>query len=335
MIGARAAAADGDGDGIGHIPVLLEKVLEFLKPKAGGRYLDGTLGLGGHARALLERAPDALLCGLDRDGAALERARERLAAFGERARLFHTPFSDFAAALDELGWNEVDGMLLDLGVSSMQLDTAERGFSFRADGPLDMRMDPASGRPSAHHLVNRERFDTLKQIIAELGEEPQAGRIARLIVEERQKSPIESTGRLAALVERAYPPAWRAKARNHPATRTFQALRMAVNDEPGELRRFLDAALPRLRVGGRLAVISFHSLEDRLVKQAMRAWAQGCICPRHVPRCICGHEPEALVLTKKPVCPDPEEVARNPRASSAKLRVAEKTASAVKEGAGS
>ena len=309
-----------------HIPVLLEETLHFLAPREGGRYLDGTVGLGGHAEAVLRHGAE--LCGLDKDRSALDLAGGRLQVFGERVRLFLLPFSEFARALDELGWGEVDGMLLDIGASSMQFDTAERGFSFLADGPLDMRMNPDPGTASAWHLVNRERPDVLKRIIAELGEEPQAGRIARMIAEERQKTPIDGTRQLAALVERAYPPAWRAKARNHPATRTFQALRMTVNDELGELRRFLAAALSRLRVGGRLAVISFHSLEDRMVKHAMREWAQGCLCPRHLPRCVCGHLPEARVLTKKPVCASPEEVAHNPRASSAKLRVAEKTAPA-------
>jgi 16S rRNA (cytosine1402-N4)-methyltransferase len=189
-----------------------------------------------------------------------------------------------------------------------------------------MRMNPEPDKASAWHLVNRERFDVLKRIIAEFGEEPQAGRIARLIVEERQKQSIDSTRQLAALVERAYPPAWRAKARNHPATRTFQALRMVVNDEPGELRRFLDTALPRLRIGGRLVLITFHSLEDRMVKRAMREWAQDCLCPRHLPQCVCHHVPEARVLTKKPVRASEEEVAGNPRASSAKLRAVEKIA---------
>ena len=210
----------------------------------------------------------------------------------------------------------------------MQLDTAERGFSFTADGPLDMRMNPEQGTVSAWHLVNRERPEFLKRIIADLGEEPQAGRIARCIAEERRKNPIDSTRQLAVLVERAYPPAWRAKARNHPATRTFQALRMTVNNELGELQRFLERALSRLRVGGRLAVISFHSLEDRMVKHAMRQWTRDCICPRHLPRCICRHAPEARILTKKPVCASSEEVAGNPRASSAKLRVVEKIAPA-------
>jgi 16S rRNA (cytosine1402-N4)-methyltransferase len=309
-----------------HRPVLLKETVEFLAPREGGRYLDGTVGLGGHAEALLRQG--ARICGLDRDQSALALAGGRLGVFGEKARLFFLPFSEFASALDDLDWREVDGMLLDIGASSLQLDRAERGFSFLADGPLDMRMNPEPGTPSAWHLVNRERPDVLRRIIAELGEEPQAGRIARLIAEERQKAPIDGTRQLAALVERAYPPAWRAKARRHPATRTFQALRMTVNDELGELRKFLNAALTRLRIGGRLVIITFHSLEDRMVKRAMRDWAQGCLCPRQLPRCMCGHVPQARVLTKKPLCALPEEVADNPRASSAKLRAVEKIAPA-------
>ncbi|SDF49799.1 16S rRNA (cytosine1402-N4)-methyltransferase [Desulfovibrio legallii] len=312
-----------------HVPVLPAQVLEALAPRPGGRYLDGTLGLGGHAAAVLAAAPGAELCGLDRDAEALELARERLAPFGSRAHFFHCRYSEFAQALDELGWDRVDGALLDIGVSSLQLDEAERGFSFHSDGPLDMRMDPQPGLPSAWHWVNRESFARLKECIATLGEEPQAGRIARVIVEARQKASIDTTGELAALVEKAYPAAWRARARRHPATRTFQALRMAVNDELGELRRFLDAILGRLALGGRLAVITFHSLEDRMVKQAMRHWAEGCRCPRHVPVCVCHHVPEVRLLHKKPLQADAEELARNPRASSAKLRAVEKIAEAV------
>lgn len=190
-------------------------------------------------------------------------------------------------------------------------------------------MDPQPGLPSAWHWVNRESFARLKECIATLGEEPQAGRIARVIVEARQKASIDTTAELAALVEKAYPAAWRARARRHPATRTFQALRMAVNDELGELRRFLDGILSRLSLGGRLAVITFHSLEDRMVKQAMRHWAEGCRCPRHVPVCVCRHVPEVRLLHKKPLQADAEELARNPRASSAKLRAVEKIAEAV------
>lgn len=309
-----------------HVPVLPVETLEALSPRAGGRYLDGTLGMGGHASAILSSAPDIELCGLDRDEEALALAGQRLSVFGQRAHLFHCRYSDFADALKDLGWGKVDGALLDIGVSSLQLDEAERGFSFYGDGPLDMRMDQASVQPSAWHWVNRESFDKLKDCIATLGEEPQAGRIARAIVDARQKNTIDTTGQLAALVERAYPAAWRAKARRHPATRTFQALRMAVNDELGELRRFLDQILAWLPIGGRLAVITFHSLEDRMVKQAMRHWAEGCRCPRHIPRCVCGHQPEVRILYKKPLQAGPEELAANSRAGSAKLRAVEKIA---------
>nr|WP_040368938.1 16S rRNA (cytosine(1402)-N(4))-methyltransferase RsmH [Desulfovibrio piger] len=318
-----------------HIPVLMKETLAALQPvlDAGRdrpvRILDGTLGMAGHSCAMLQAAPMAELCALDRDEEALELARRRLEPFGDRVHTYHCRYSQFEEALDDLGWEKVDAVLLDIGVSSLQLDEAERGFSFYGDGPLDMRMDQHSGAPSAWHWVNRENFDRLKECIATLGEEPQAGRIARAIVDARQKSPIDTTAQLAALVEKAYPPAWRAKARRHPATRTFQALRMAVNDELGELRRFLDAILGRLSLGGRLSVISFHSLEDRMVKQTMRYWAEGCRCPRHVPVCVCHHVPEVEILYKKPVQADDDELAVNPRASSAKLRAVEKIAEAV------
>ncbi|WP_296305204.1 16S rRNA (cytosine(1402)-N(4))-methyltransferase RsmH [uncultured Desulfovibrio sp.] len=314
-----------------HISVLPCETLAVFAPlwqegEGPVRILDGTLGLGGHTQALLEASPRVSVCGLDRDEEALALARRRLAPYGERFHGVHCEYSRFADALDALGWDSLDGALLDIGVSSLQLDEAERGFSFYGDGPLDVRMDQHSGRPSAWHWVNRESFDRLKECIATLGEEPQAGRIARAIVDARQKDGIDTTAQLAALVERAYPAAWRAKARRHPATRTFQALRMAVNDELGELQRFLDGILRRLRLGGRLAIICFHSLEDRMVKQAMRHWAEGCRCPRHVMRCVCGHEPEVRILFKKPVQAGEDELARNPRASSAKLRAAEKIA---------
>lgn len=318
-----------------HIPVLMKETLAALQPVLDTgrdrpvRILDGTLGMAGHSCAMLQAAPQAELCALDRDEEALNLARRRLEPFGERVHTYHCRYSQFEEALDDLGWDKVDAVLLDIGVSSLQLDEAERGFSFYGDGPLDMRMDQHSGAPSAWHWVNRESFDRLKECIATLGEEPQAGRIARAIVDARQKSPIDTTAQLAALVEKAYPPAWRAKARRHPATRTFQALRMAVNDELGELRRFLDAILGRLSPGGRLAVISFHSLEDRMVKQTMRYWAEGCRCPRHVPVCVCHHVPEVEILYKKPVQADDDELAVNPRASSAKLRAVEKIAEAV------
>ena len=269
-----------------HIPVLMKETLAALQPvlDAGRdrpvRILDGTLGMAGHSSAMLQAAPQAELCALDRDEEALELARRRLEPFGGRVHTYHCRYSQFEEALDDLGWDKVDAVLLDIGVSSLQLDEAERGFSFYGDGPLDMRMDQHSGAPSAWHWVNRESFDRLKECIATLGEE-------------------------------------------------LQALRMAVNDELGELRRFLDAILGRLSLGGRLAVISFHSLEDRMVKQTMRYWAEGCRCPRHVPVCVCHHVPEVEILYKKPVQADDDELAVNPRASSAKLRAVEKIAEAV------
>lgn len=312
-----------------HIPVLLSEVTDALAPCLStpeARYMDGTLGLAGHASALLAAAhPTTALCGLDRDAEALELARERLQEFAPRVHLFHTRYSAFAEALDSLAWETVDAVLIDIGVSSLQIDNAERGFSFHADGPLDMRMDQHNpAEEPVSKLVNRARQEELKDILVRYGEEPQAGRIAGAIVRARHEKDIETTLELARIVEYAYPPAWRAKARNHPATRTFQALRMAVNDEIGELERFLDAILVRLRPGGRLAVITFHSLEDRVVKHRFRAFAQGCVCPRHVMRCACGHNPEVTILTPKPMTATPEELAANPRASSAKLRIIEK-----------
>ena len=320
-----------------HASVLLREAIAALAPRPGGRYLDGTLGLAGHASALLEEAGDgAELCGLDRDPQALARARARLVPFGGRCHLFALEYASFSAALDELGWDSVDGALLDLGVSSLQLDVAERGFSLHSDGPLDMRMDMGealmNGRrreamphtESARTFVNRADFPTLKRVIEEFGEDPQAGRIARASVDARAVSPIETTGQLAEIIRLAYPPKWRATARNHPATRTFQAIRMAINDELGQLEHFLDEILDRLAPGGRLAIISFHSLEDRAVKQRFRRWSSDCVCPPHLPRCVCGHRAEVRLLSKKPVLPSREEMILNPRAGSAKLRAAEK-----------
>lgn len=221
--------------------------------------------------------------------------------------------------------------MIDIGVSSLQLDEGSRGFSVHGDGPLDMRMDAASGSRSARDIVNTAGEKELRDLIASYGEDPQAGRIARAICEARREAPIETTGRLAEIISRAYPAAWRAKARHHPATRTFQALRMAVNDELGELGKFLDGILPFLRMGGRLAVITFHSLEDRMVKQRMHRWAQGCLCPKYVTHCTCHHVPEVRILHKKPVTAGEDELLRNPRASSAKLRSCERIAPYVND----
>ncbi len=308
-----------------HIPVLLAELMEAINPKAGAKYLDGTLGLGGHCLALMHRSGgQAEMCCLDRDEQAIEIARNRLSMYKDKVHLFHTKYSDFESALDELGWSELDGAYIDIGVSSMQIDVAERGFSFNADGPLDMRMNSTSTEKTAKEVVNRYPFDELKRIIASLGEDPQAGRIARAIVDARTRKTIETTAQLASIVEYAYPASWRSKARNHPATRTFQALRMYVNDELGELKSFLENILKYTKVGGRIAVITFHSLEDRIVKHTMRAWAQSCTCPRHIPRCICENKPKVKLLSTKPIVPTELEILRNSRSSSAKLRVAEK-----------
>lgn len=312
-----------------HIPVMLAEVLEHLVTHPGGRYLDGTLGLGGHASEVLAKAgalagSGAELLGLDRDIEALALAKRRLSKFGTSAHFAHCAFADFETELDELGWDFLDGALVDLGVSSLQLDSPERGFSFIHDGPLDMRMNASSGENAAR-LVNKASVEELKQIIEELGEEPQAGRIARAIDKARSTRPLQTTLELAKVVEEAYPAKWRATARNHPATRTFQAIRLAVNSELVQLGNFLEKIVPRLKPGGRVAVISFHSLEDRIVKHFFKAAATGCLCPPHVMQCICGHEASLRLVTKKALTASAEEAHANPRARSAKLRVAERT----------
>jgi 16S rRNA (cytosine1402-N4)-methyltransferase len=301
----------------GHIPVLLKEVLSFFEPRPGMRILDGTLGLGGHAAALLGAAEavgigDVCLLGLDRDEKALELARERLLPFGRRAEGVPAAFSGLAEVFRLKGWDSVDFALADIGVSSLQLDSPQRGFSFLADGPLDMRMDQRE-QSTAASLVNEAPFAVLRRIIFLFGEEPLAGRIAGAIVRARARAPILSTGQLARLVEAAYPGKWRATARNHPATRTFQALRMEVNKEMAELEAFLRTVAPRLAPGGRLAVISFHSLEDRLVKHFFRE--EAARCPEYP------DGPGLRVLTRKPLVASPEERAANPRSRSAKLRV--------------
>ena len=268
------------------------------------------------------------ILGLDRDQSAIERASANLSEYPGRLTARRLRFSRFPEVLRELGWETVDAALADVGVSSPQLDEAQRGFSFLADGPLDMRMSQADGAEPAANIVNTASFERLRDLIRDLGEEPQAGRIARAIVNEREKKEFETTLHLAEVVERAYPPKWRATARNHPATRTFQALRMAVNQELEELKDFLDRIVDYLNPGGRVAVISFHSLEDRLVKTAFKREAAGCLCPPRQPQCTCGHSPRLEILTKKPLTASAEEVAANPRARSAKLRAARR----LKEG---
>jgi 16S rRNA (cytosine1402-N4)-methyltransferase len=286
--------------------------------------MDGTLGMGGHSQALMQAADGkAELLGLDRDEVALGHAMRRLEEFGDNVNLYHLPFSRFEDALDDLGWDEIDGAVLDLGVSSMQLDEADRGFSFIHDGPLDMRMDPDSGQ-SAEDLVNTLKHGDLARIIRTMGEDPLAGKIASAILRAREKAPITRTLQLAEIVRLAYPPKMRHTARNHPATRTFQGLRIAVNRETEELTYYLKTIVGRLKPGGRVAIISFHSLEDRAVKHSFRDAAKGCKCPPHQLHCTCGGRPEIKVLTKKPQLPTDEEMQANPRSRSAKLRVAEK-----------
>jgi len=308
-----------------HEPVLVDRVLEYLRPRPGGRYLDGTLGFGGHTAALLaETKGGAEILGLDRDREALEQARVRLIRAWPNARLFvrKARFSHFVEEMAGVGWDFLDGALLDLGISSHQVNSPHRGFSFLRDGPLDMRMDQDGAGLTASEVVNAYSSKELARIIAQFGEEPLAGRIARRIDQARRQHPIETTLELVRVVESAYPPTRRARARNHPATRTFQALRMFVNDEIGELAGFLEHVVPWLAPEGRLVIISFHSLEDRLVKHFFQDQAKRCHCPPRQPFCLCGHQATLRILTKKPVIASSREVAINPRSRSAKLRAA-------------
>lgn len=305
-----------------HLSVLPDEVIRFLEPADGKTYLDGTLGGGGHSALILEKAPGALLIGIDRDRTALAAAGARLATYGDHARLVHGDFADVAGHLSTLGITALDGFILDLGVSSHQLDTRERGFSFQQDAPLDMRMDISSGETAAE-LVNELPEAELERIIGEYGEERWAKRIAAFIVRERAESPITTTFRLVDIIKGAVPKAkW--DERIHPATRTFQALRIAVNTELDSLEQGMRAALDLLRPGGRGVIISFHSLEDRIVKHIFREYAEGCTCPRQLPICVCGKQPRVKVLTSRPVTATAEETESNPRARSAKLRAVEK-----------
>jgi 16S rRNA (cytosine1402-N4)-methyltransferase len=299
-----------------HIPVLLQPVLDALLPAE--RIIDGTLGAGGHSGALLAGGAHEVL-GLDADPAALARAQANLAQWGQRMRFAHTSYAHMRDAARHIGWDQVDGILLDLGLSSMQLDQPERGFAFRYDAPLDMRFDPTGERPSAAELVNHLDADELADIFYRYGEERHSRKIAGAIIRAR---PIHTTRELAALVERVAP---RHKSdKIHPATRIFQALRIAVNDELGTLEQTLPLAMDLLRPGGRLAVISFHSLEDRIVKQAFKLASTDCICPPEAPVCVCGHRATVRLVNRKPIEADAVETERNPRSRSAKLRVVEK-----------
>ena len=296
--------------------------VEALAIRPDGIYLDGTLGGAGHSYEIASRLTTGRLIGLDRDEVALAAARERLKPFSDRVTLVHSNFQALSAVLDDLGIAKVDGMLFDLGVSSPQLDDKERGFSYMADAPLDMRMDRSEGL-TAYDVVNTYDQESLKRILYTYGEERYAPKIAAAIVKRRAEKPIETTMELAELIRAAMPPqALREK--QHPAKRSFQAIRIAVNDELTAVERMLASAIDRLNPGGRLAVITFHSLEDRLVKSAMQEAANGCICPKEFPVCVCGRTPKVKILTRHPIVADEAELAENPRARSAKLRVAER-----------
>ncbi len=305
-----------------HTPVLLREAVDLLAPKPGGIYVDGTVGAGGHAAEILIRSsPDGVLVGLDQDADAVERSRATLARFGIRAIIRQANYRDLPEVLTRVGYKQVDGVLLDLGVSWFHLKSPERGFSFMLEGPLDMRMD-RSRQQTAADIVNTLPRADLAKIIREYGEERRAGAIARAIEKARAREPIRTTVQLARIVSGVFPPYPRR--RIHPATLTFQALRIAVNDEIGALREGLGRIIPLLKSGARLAVISFHSLEDRVVKQTFARTAKGCVCPPKMPVCTCNQRPSLKVVTSRPIMPGTEEMERNPAARSAKLRGAEK-----------
>ncbi len=306
-----------------HVPVLLNECLDGLNIRPDGIYVDCTTGGGGHSFEIARRlGPQGRLIGLDQDPHALRAAGERLACFGDRVTLVRANFSSLNDVLHELGVGPVHGILMDLGVSSHQLDVPQRGFTYREDAPLDMRMNP-DAPVTAGDLVNSLDEAELARVLWEYGEERHSRRIARLIARVRQQAPIQTTGALVDLIRQAMPAAAR-REQQHPARRTFQALRIAVNDELGALEQGLAAAIGSLICGGRVAVITFHSLEDRIVKQEFVRRAKGCICPPQIPVCVCGRQPELRLVGKQPRVPSPAEEDQNPRARSSKLRVAER-----------
>ena len=301
-----------------HLSVLYQESINFLQPKNRGRYVDGTLGAGGHAAGILDSCqPDGQLLGLDVDDQALQIAKNRLAEYGSRVIIKKGSYADLAEQLRTINWASADGILLDLGLSSIQLDTSDRGFSFMKDAPLDMRFNKDQKR-TAFEIINTWSEKDLIKVLWEFGEEPKSRQIAAGIIDQR---PISTTHQLAALILGAYKGK---RGKVHPATQTFQALRIAVNDELETLEKGLEVALKALCRGGRLAVISFHSLEDRMVKQLFQRESRDCICPPEQPVCVCGHKASVRLITKKAIIPSQEEVVKNPRARSAKLRVVEK-----------
>ena len=305
-----------------HRSVLLDECIEGLNIKPDGIYLDGTLGRAGHSREIVKRLTTGRLICVDRDDAALEAAKTRLADWMDRVTLVHSNFDKVSDILDDLGLKGIDGMLFDLGVSSPQLDDGSRGFSYMADAPLDMRMDRSEGLTAAD-VVNGYDQNELRRILLQYGEERYAPLIAAAIVRRRSEKPIETTLELVDIIKSAMPgKALREK--QHPAKRSFQAIRIAVNDELASVERMIRGAVPKLNKGGRLAVITFHSLEDRIVKTGMAEFAKGCTCPPDFPVCVCGKTPDIKLVSRKPILPTDQEVEENPRARSAKLRVAEK-----------
>ena len=305
-----------------HVPVMLQPCIDALNIKPDGIYVDGTLGRAGHSREIAKRLTTGRLICIDRDQAALDAAPGRLEGLMDRVTLVHGNFEDLASILDGLNVPAVDGMLFDLGVSSPQLDDASRGFSYMQDAPLDMRMD-RTGELDAYKVVNTWGEEELKRILWLYGEERYSGPIARNIVNKRTEKPIETTLELVDIIKGAMPAA-ALREKQHPAKRSFQAIRIAVNDELGAVEKMVADAVPRLNAGGRLAVISFHSLEDRIVKTGMAEFAKGCTCPPDFPVCVCGKKPVVKLTPRKPIVADGDELKINPRARSAKLRVAEK-----------
>ena len=305
-----------------HVSVLLEECIEGLNIKPNGTYVDGTLGGAGHSSRIAALLTTGRHIGIDRDPIALKAAGERLKPWEDRVTLVHSNFSEIASVLDELEIEGVDGILLDLGVSSPQLDDGERGFSYMVDAPLDMRMNNEDSL-SAYTVVNTWSYEELKKILYEYGEERYAPKIAAAICNRREAKPIETTLELVDIIRSAMP-ASALREKQHPAKRSFQAIRIAVNDELNSVAKVMEDAIPRLNKGGRLAVITFHSLEDRIVKNAMASAAKGCTCPPNFPVCVCGKKPLVKLITRKPIVSGEEELERNPRARSAKLRICEK-----------
>ena len=305
-----------------HVSVLLDECIEGLNIRPDGIYVDGTLGGAGHSSQIAARLTTGRLIGIDRDPVALKAAGERLAPFGDQVTLVHSNFCEIANVLDNLGIEGVDGILLDLGVSSPQLDDGSRGFSYMVDAPLDMRMNSGDVL-TAKEVVNTWSYEELRRILFDYGEERYAPQIAANICRVRETKPIETTLELVDVIRGAMPAA-ALREKQHPAKRSFQAIRIAVNDELGAVRQVMDAAIPKLNPGGRLAIITFHSLEDRIVKNGMADAAKGCTCPPNFPVCVCGKKPQVKLISRKPIVSGEDELERNPRARSAKLRICEK-----------